>query len=208
MAAGVAPGLEVVADHHRIEAHGLGVDRELEQLAGRELFGRGLVAEREHGGPRCIAVSRGGVVGVSEVAHERASRANGRAAAAGGPRPRAGAARAAGAVAGRGAGAGARGRGRAGAAPTDDRLLQAALEQYPAQAPAIAITYGHLALFREQLARFGPQVVPIVAAYQGSLTIADALQIARPGARDGRQPAAPASRASSRWRRSRPRSAG
>jgi hypothetical protein len=60
----------------------------------------------------------------------------------------------------------------------DDRLLQAALEQYPAQAPAIAITYGHLALFREQLARFGPQVVPIVAAYQGALTIADALQIA------------------------------
>ncbi len=58
----------------------------------------------------------------------------------------------------------------------DDRLLQAALDQYPEQAPAIAITYGHLALFREQLARFGPQVVPIVAAYQRSLTTADALQ--------------------------------
>jgi hypothetical protein len=58
-----------------------------------------------------------------------------------------------------------------------DRLLQAALEQYPESAPSIAITYGHLDLFREQLARFGPQVVPIVAAYQDSLTTADALQI-------------------------------
>jgi hypothetical protein len=61
---------------------------------------------------------------------------------------------------------------------TDDRLLEAALEQYPESAPAIAITYGHLDLFREQLARFGPQVVPIVAAYQNSLTTADAFQIA------------------------------
>lgn len=60
----------------------------------------------------------------------------------------------------------------------DDRLLEVALEQYPERAPAIAITYGHLGLFREQLARFGPQVVPIVAAYQGSLTTADALQMA------------------------------
>ena len=60
----------------------------------------------------------------------------------------------------------------------DDRLLEAALEQYPDSAPAIAITYGHLDLFREQLARFGPQVVPIVAAYQDSLTTADALQLA------------------------------
>jgi hypothetical protein len=59
-----------------------------------------------------------------------------------------------------------------------DRLLQVALEQYPLQAPAIAITYGHLDLFREQLARFGPQVVPIIATYQNSLTAADALQIA------------------------------
>ena len=64
------------------------------------------------------------------------------------------------------------------AAGTDDRLLEVALEQYPDRAPAIAITYGHLDLFREQLARFGPQVVPIVAAYQGSLTTADALQVA------------------------------
>ena len=60
----------------------------------------------------------------------------------------------------------------------DERLLEAALEQYPESAPAIAITYGHLDLFREQLARFGPQVVPIVAAYQNSLTTADALRIA------------------------------
>ena len=66
----------------------------------------------------------------------------------------------------------------ADALATDDRLLEAALAQYPERAPAIAITYGHLDLFREQLARFGPQVVPIVAAYQGSLTTADALQMA------------------------------
>jgi hypothetical protein len=64
------------------------------------------------------------------------------------------------------------------AADTDDRLLEVALEQYPAVAPAVAITYGHLGLFREQMARFGPQVVPIVAAYQRSLTTADALQLA------------------------------
>jgi hypothetical protein len=61
---------------------------------------------------------------------------------------------------------------------SDDRLLEAALEQYPERAPAIVITYGHLKVFRDQLARFGPQVVPIVAAYQSSLTTADALQIA------------------------------
>jgi hypothetical protein len=61
---------------------------------------------------------------------------------------------------------------------TDNRLLETALQQYPESAPAIAITYGHLDLFREQLARFGPQVVPIVAAYQNSLTTADALQMA------------------------------
>jgi hypothetical protein len=59
-----------------------------------------------------------------------------------------------------------------------DPLLAAALEQYPESGPKVAITYGHLELFREQLARFGPQVVPIVAAYQNSLTLADALQIA------------------------------
>ncbi len=64
------------------------------------------------------------------------------------------------------------------ASDADDRLLQVALAQYPAQAPAIAITYGHLELFRAELARFGPQVVPIVAAYQRSLTTPDALQIA------------------------------
>jgi hypothetical protein len=64
------------------------------------------------------------------------------------------------------------------AARADDRLLEAALEYYPESAPAIVITYGHLDLFGEQLTRFGPQVVPIVAAYQDSLTTADALQIA------------------------------
>ena len=64
------------------------------------------------------------------------------------------------------------------ATATDDRLLAVALEQYPLRAPPIAITYGPLPLFREQLARFGPQVVPIVAAYQNALTLADALQIA------------------------------
>lgn len=60
----------------------------------------------------------------------------------------------------------------------DDGLLQVALDQYPERAPAIAITYGHLELFRRQLARFGPQVVPIVAAYQHSLTTADVVEIA------------------------------
>ena len=64
------------------------------------------------------------------------------------------------------------------AARADDRLLEAALAQYPESAPAIVITYGHLDLFGEQLARFGPQVVPIVAAYQDLLTTADAFQIA------------------------------
>jgi hypothetical protein len=64
------------------------------------------------------------------------------------------------------------------AADTDDRLLAVALEQYPQSAPPIAIAYGQLPLFREQLARFGPQVVPIVAAYQNAVTLADALQIA------------------------------
>ena len=66
----------------------------------------------------------------------------------------------------------------ASALASGDRLLEVALEHYPDRAPAIAITYGHLELFREQLARFGPQVVPIVAAYQHSFTTADALQIA------------------------------
>ena len=74
-------------------------------------------------------------------------------------------------------------RAVAGALATgaDDRLLAEALDQYPDQAPAIVITYGHLELFREQLARFGPQVVPIVAAYQRSRTIADLAQMAKEG---------------------------
>lgn len=66
----------------------------------------------------------------------------------------------------------------ASALAADDRVLEVALEQYPDRAPAIAITYGHLDLFRDQLARFGPQVVPIVAAYENSFTTADALRIA------------------------------
>jgi hypothetical protein len=66
----------------------------------------------------------------------------------------------------------------ASALAADDRLLQVALAQYPEQAPALAITYGHLDLFREQLARFGPQVIPIVAAYQTSFTTADAFRVA------------------------------
>ena len=48
----------MVADQDRIEADGLGVDREVEQLAGRELLGRGLVPELEHG-----ASPRRGLVG-------------------------------------------------------------------------------------------------------------------------------------------------
>src|SRR5690606_29167226 len=67
----------------------------------------------------------------------------------------------------------------ASALAADDRLLAVALEQYPVQGPAIVTTYGQLPLFREQLARFGPQVVPIVGAYQQSFTTADALQRAR-----------------------------
>ena len=56
----------------------------------------------------------------------------------------------------------------------------------PKLAPTIVITYGHLDLFRDQLARFGPQVVPIVAAYRGSLTTADALRLrGGPGNRSG-----------------------
>ncbi|MGH6898356.1 MAG: hypothetical protein ACREJ5_17690 [Geminicoccaceae bacterium] len=66
----------------------------------------------------------------------------------------------------------------ASALAADDRLLEVALEQYREQAPAMTITYGHLDLFREQLARFGPQVIPIVAAYQTSFTTADVLQVA------------------------------
>ena len=54
VAAGVAPGLEVVADQDRIEAHRFGVDREIEQLAGRELLCRGFVAELQHSRPRRI----------------------------------------------------------------------------------------------------------------------------------------------------------
>lgn len=69
-------------------------------------------------------------------------------------------------------------QGAVARALADDPLLDAALAQYPDSAPAVAITYGHLELFREQLARFGPQVVPIVAAYQDSVTTADALRIA------------------------------
>jgi len=43
------PRLEVIADEHRFEPGLLGVNGEVEQLAGRELFGRRLVSELEHG---------------------------------------------------------------------------------------------------------------------------------------------------------------
>jgi hypothetical protein len=65
----------------------------------------------------------------------------------------------------------------ASALAADNRLLEVALEQYPDQGPAIVVTYGHLPLFQEQLRRFGPQVVPIVAAYQQSFTTADLRQL-------------------------------
>jgi hypothetical protein len=67
----------------------------------------------------------------------------------------------------------------ASALAAEHRLIAVALEQYPKQGPAIIVTYGGLDLFREQLARFGPQVVPIVAAYQQSFTTADVQQRAR-----------------------------
>jgi hypothetical protein len=67
------------------------------------------------------------------------------------------------------------------ASNVDDCLLEVVLDQYPNQAPAIVITYGHLPLFRDQLARFGPQVVPIVSAYQDSFTTADLAQLAKEG---------------------------
>jgi hypothetical protein len=67
------------------------------------------------------------------------------------------------------------------ASEADDRLMEISLDQYPDQAPAILITYGHLPLFRDQLARFGPQVVPIVAAYQDSFTTADLAKLAKEG---------------------------
>ena len=44
----VLPRLEVIADEHRLKSHGLGQASEVEQLAGRELFGRRLVSELEH----------------------------------------------------------------------------------------------------------------------------------------------------------------
>src|SRR5215831_9117432 len=45
MAAGVFPGLEVVADKHRVEPDVLGEAGKLQQLAWSELFGRRLVSE-------------------------------------------------------------------------------------------------------------------------------------------------------------------
>ena len=71
----------------------------------------------------------------------------------------------------------------------DDRLLEVALEQYPAQGPAIVITYGQLPLFREQLARFGPQVVPIVAAIRDSFTTGGRAPERGQALQVGRQPA-------------------
>ena len=50
VAVDMLPRLEVVADERRVEADLLGHDSEIEQLRGRELFGRRLVSELEHGG--------------------------------------------------------------------------------------------------------------------------------------------------------------
>jgi hypothetical protein len=48
MPVGVAPRLEVVADEDAVEAGAFGVDREREQVARAELFGRRLVSEGQH----------------------------------------------------------------------------------------------------------------------------------------------------------------
>ncbi len=50
MAVAVAPGLKMIAHHHRVEVHRLGVHTELQQLSGAELFSRRLVSELEHCG--------------------------------------------------------------------------------------------------------------------------------------------------------------
>jgi hypothetical protein len=49
MAIDMLPRLEVIADEGRIEADRLRLDREVQELCGRELFGRRLVSELEHG---------------------------------------------------------------------------------------------------------------------------------------------------------------
>src|SRR5207302_8075712 len=46
---GVAPGLEMVADEHRVEPVRLGRDGEVEELARAELLGRSLVPELQLG---------------------------------------------------------------------------------------------------------------------------------------------------------------
>jgi hypothetical protein len=45
MTTGMAPGLEVVGDHHTVQTDLLGLDRELDELSGGELLGRSLVAD-------------------------------------------------------------------------------------------------------------------------------------------------------------------
>jgi hypothetical protein len=45
MAAGMAPGLEVIGDHHAVQTDLLGLDSELDELPGVELLGRSLVAD-------------------------------------------------------------------------------------------------------------------------------------------------------------------
>ncbi len=47
VAADVPPGLQVVADHHAVEADLLGEHAELDELARAELLGAGLVADLE-----------------------------------------------------------------------------------------------------------------------------------------------------------------
>src|SRR5262245_54073507 len=45
MPVGVLPGLEVVADEHRVEPDLFGEARKIQQLARPELFGRGFISE-------------------------------------------------------------------------------------------------------------------------------------------------------------------
>ena len=49
MAIDMLPGLEVIADEGRIEADRLRLAGEVQKLSRRELFGRRLVSELEHG---------------------------------------------------------------------------------------------------------------------------------------------------------------
>ena len=63
VAADVAPRLEVVGDHHGVEADLLGEDPELDEVARPELLGGGLVADLEGHQPTSrVRVGEGAVV--------------------------------------------------------------------------------------------------------------------------------------------------